>query len=223
MTYEAILFDMDGVLVTGYETVPDVYRRTTSQLLRAFGHPTADEWSMSLQNPAGADEFREACSEWDLPPEAAWGYRERVSTELATERIDAGERTAFPDTTVLASLAEDYAIGVVSNNRHDTVDYCVDTFDWGDVVDAYRGRFPTLVDYDRMKPNPRYLSWILDRLDASEVLFIGDRASDVRTAENAGADAALLTREGNDAPVAIAPTYHLTTLAELPELHAQGW
>lgn len=223
MTYEAILFDMDGVLVTGYETVPDVYRRATSQLLRAFGHDTAEKWSMSLQDPGSAEEFREACTGWDLPPEAAWGYRERTASDLAAERIDAGERTAFPDTPVLATLAEDYAIGVVSNNRHDTVGYCVGTFDWGDVVDAYRGRFPTLVDYDRMKPNPRYLSWMLDQLDASEVLFVGDRASDVRTAESAGADAALLTREGNDETVAVEPTFHLTTLAELPELHAQGW
>lgn len=223
MHYDAILFDMDGVLVTGTHTISSVYHRATAEMVEAFGVGVASEWTSDLQNPDSVVDFRRACSRWGLPDEAAWAYRERAATGIERDRIQSGERTAFPDTDVLAALADRYTIGVVSNNRHDTVGFCVEYFDWGDHVTTYRGRFPTLAEYDRMKPDPSFLSWTVDRLDATAPLFVGDRVSDVLTAERVGCDAAMIARSGTDRPRSGDPTFHLSSLLELLELHENGW
>lgn len=223
MRYDALLFDMDGVLVEGTSTVPAVYREAAGELLRAFGHEDPDDsWSMSLQNPADAAGFREACARWGLPAAPAWGYREGASCDLERARLERGEREPHADTSVLGELAETHRLGVCSNNRHATVADCVAMFAWGDHIDAYRGRFPALAEYDRMKPDPAFLEWVIDELDATRPLFVGDRITDVAAAERAGCDAALLARDGAFPTGTPEPCYRIESLEALTELEASG-
>lgn len=213
---------MDGVLVTGYETPPAVYRAATERTIRAFGRAVEDiDDVASLQRPASSAEFREACSNHSLPPEAAWGYRERVASDLAKTRLDQGDRPPHADTDVLETLAREYALGICSNNRHETVADCIDIFGWTEAIEEYRGRFPALEDFDQRKPKPAYLEWVMDRIGVHAPLFVGDRISDVQTAERVGCDAALLTRD--DKPGTVAPTFHIETLTDLVTLHRAGW
>lgn len=216
MDYEALVFDMDGVLLPGRETPGEIYRRATAAMLADFDTEVADQrrWTR-LERPGAADRFRRVCDEVGLPPAAAWGYREHASTAFENDHIDAGNREPFDDTSVIESLAADAAIGVVSNNRHGTVRHCVDRFPWGNHVDTYRGRFPSLPDFDRMKPDPAFLDWALERLDTRNVLFVGDRRSDVTTAHRAGCDAALLAREDEPPAGDPSPQFVISSLEEL--------
>ena len=223
MQYDAILFDLDGVLVSGRETTPGIYRRATASLLTAFGRPEVTTWTDSLQNPDSTTGFREACERFGLPAEAAWAYRERAATQLEIECIDLGVRSPFPDTTSMLLLADYYDIGIVSNNRHDIVAHCVESFEWGDPIDVYRGRYPLLEDFERLKPEPTFLEDVIDRLGVDDPLFIGDRASDITVANRVGADAALLTRPDKTRPTDVDPTYHIESLSELVTLHEAGW
>lgn len=219
MTYDAILFDLDGVLITGRQTPDAVYRLATEEMLRAFGRG-ADAWPDALQDPEDADAFREASLTVDLPADAAWGYRERAATDIAHGRRRDRGRTAYADTTVLERLAGEYALGVCSNNRHDSVREYIERNDWGGHVDAFRGRLPTLPDFDRRKPDPSYLEWLVDRMGVERPLIVGDRVSDVRTATRAGWDAALLTRGDEPASDRVRPAYRLDSLDELADLDA---
>lgn len=218
MRYDAILFDLDGVLVTGRETTPGVYRTATERLVRAFGHDGSAEWTEALENPTSAAEFRDACERWGFQSDAAWGYRERTATGLEGRRIRNRKRAPFGDAEVLGELAGDHRIGICSNNRHPTVADCIQEYGWTEYVDTYRGRFPTLTDFDRRKPDPTYLEWVIERIEAVDPLFIGDRLSDVRTAEGVGCDAALLTRDGDVPTGSPTPTYHIKSLSELLSL-----
>ena len=218
MKYDAILFDLDGVLVTGRETTPGVYRSATERLIRAFGGDGSSEWTQALENPSSGAEFREACQRWEFQPDSAWGYRERTATGLEGRRIRNRKRAPFGDVDVLEELAAKYRIGICSNNRHPTVADCLEEFGWCEYIDIFRGRFPTLTDFDRRKPDPTYLGWVIERIDAVDPLFIGDRLSDVQTAEQVGCDAALLTRDGDVPTGTPTPTYHIQSLFDLRSL-----
>ena len=222
MTYDAVIFDLDGVLLTGRQTSDAVYQRATAAMLGAYGKSEIETWPKALDNPDSSEEFANACETLAIPAGPAWGYRERTATQYESERIASGERAVFDDATALHTLSSTAKIGIVSNNRHCLVAYCVDTLDWGTTITAYRGRYPTLPDYDRMKPDPTYLAATIDQLNGDSVLFVGDRRSDVLTANRVGCDSALLSRDGEIPAGNAEPTVHITTLHELVQIQENG-
>ena len=215
MNYDAIIFDFDGVLLTGRGTPPGVYENATRELLRGFGNRNQEHWSASLQKPDNADEFREAARSLNLSPQHAWGYREATATRIERIWIESGQRRPFADTDELSTLGAKYPIGVASNNRHGVVEFCVNEFDWSESIDVIRGRFPTLADFDRLKPDPYFLNSVIDGLEATSPLFVGDRATDILAAERAGCDSALIRRPEQPKPADASPTYEISSLADL--------
>ena len=101
----------------------------------------------------------------------------------------------------------------MSNNRQGTARFVTDYFEFPMAV--VRGRFPTLTEYGTRKPDPTYLEWALDRLDGEDVLFVGDRRSDVEAAHRADIDAALLARSGDPPEGSPEPEHHIESLTEL--------
>ncbi|MFW6385017.1 MAG: HAD family hydrolase [Halodesulfurarchaeum sp.] len=219
MAYEAIVFDMDGVLLEGYHTDRDIYRRAATETLVDFdtgvGSPPEE-----LVDPADAAVVRRLCEEYDVQADSFWGYREHASTTMENEEIEAGGREPFDDVEVLQELAEKHRLGIVSNNRQGTVRFVVGHFGWDAFVEGYRGRRPTLEDFDRMKPEPSFLDSALEDLQvpASETIFVGDRLSDVVTAREVGTDSALLVRDGEPPTGEADPTMQISSLLELLEL-----
>lgn len=224
MSYDAIAFDLDGVLLTGYHTAPAVYRDAARETLADF-NVTVKKVPGELINPDDTEAVRAFCHQYGLPPEAFWSYREHASTVLENEQITAGEREPFDDVASLDRLAEDATLGIVSNNRHGTVRFVRDYFGWGDSFGAVHGRTPTLAGYDRMKPDPQYLNATLEKLgvDPADALFVGDRLSDVETAGRAGADSALLVRDGNRPTGDPDPTHVIESLRDLQALASDGF
>jgi len=213
--YDAVLFDMDGVLLTGRHTDPAVYERAAERVLdtRGISDPPADLVEAFI-SPGTADAFRAAAERYELPADDVWAARERVASELEAERIAAGEREPFPDIGALDALP---SLGVVSNNRQQTVSFTVDHLSLDAAVAV--GRDPTLAGFERLKPDPYYVLSALDTLAVESVLYVGDRYTDVAAAHAAGADAALLDRPGLDAGEALAQPEHVVdSLDAVPEL-----
>lgn len=216
MAYETILFDMDGVLLEGYHTDPAVYRQAAAATLADFGVDHDGGPPPDLVAPDRVADVRATCDELEIPAAPVWAYRERAATTIENESIVAGSRTPFSDVDVLEELAEEYTLGIISNNRHGTVRFVADYFEWP--VGAVRGRFPTLDEYAHLKPHPRLLLGELDRLGVEDALFVGDRRTDVEAAHRAGIDAALLTRNGDPPSGEEEPRFHIESLSELPVL-----
>ena len=216
MAYETILFDMDGVLLTGYHTDREIYRQATAATLADFGVDIDGDPPAILVDPDSVAEVRAICDELGVPAAPVWAYRERAATTIENESIVAGDRTSFPDIDALSTLAGTATIGIISNNRHGTARFVADYFEWP--VDAVRGRYPTLEEFAHLKPHPRLLLGELDRLGSEDALFVGDRRTDVEAAHRAGIDAALLSRSGDPSDGEPEPRYHIESLSELPAL-----
>ncbi|MFB6114340.1 MAG: HAD family hydrolase [Halodesulfurarchaeum sp.] len=216
VAYEAIVFDMDGVLLTGYHTDREIYRRAAQEATTDFAIDI-DELPADLVDPDRGADIRRICDARGVNPDAFWGYREHASTAMENEQIAEGTREPFADTEVLFDLSDVARLGVVSNNRQGTVRFVLEHFGFVGHVDAFRGRLPTLDSFDRMKPDPAFLDTVLDALDVdpAETLFVGDRRSDVLTADRAGTDSALLVRDGDPPDGNPDPTVTIGTLTEL--------
>lgn len=216
VSHDAIAFDLDGVLLTGYHTPPDVYRRATVEALADFDVAVSDPPD-NLVDPDDTARVRRSCEELGIPPEPYWGYREHASTVRENDRIRAGERDPYPDVDALETLAERAQLAVVSNNRHGTVRFVCERFEWGKYVNAAYGRAPTLAGYDRMKPDPHYLATALETLavEPADALFVGDRLSDIETADRLGTDSALLVRDGDRPDGDEDPTFVIESLSDL--------
>lgn len=229
--YDAVLFDMDGVLLSGAGTDPEVYREAARAAVADCG--VADPPADGLEALGGAglgDDLTAACDDLGVDLGAFWAAREDHAARISRDRLERGSREPFDDVAVLHDLAAGdvecdrfdgggVSLGVVSNNRQATVEFVAEWAGFDDAVSLLRGRDPTVEGYRRRKPDPHYLSEALDDLDADDALYVGDRETDLLAAERAGADGAFVRRSHNaDADLGRTPDYELDSLWELRRL-----
>lgn len=215
----AVVFDMDGVLLEGAATDPDVYRAAALDALGEFGvEDPPESVAAALGDPPHSERMDEACAALGIDRDAWWTARERLSSRRANERIRAGERRLFEDAAVLEELVGRVPLGLATNNRQATATFVADWAFEG-VFDAVVGREPTVEGYRRRKPEPDLLNEAMARLDADGGLYVGDRGSDVLAADRAGLEGVFLERPHNDASeLAVEPAHVLGSLRELPSL-----
>lgn len=216
--YDAILFDMDGVLVEGWGTHPPVYREAAERALSDLGAEATDRDLEILGATAFSEAIAERCRGLDLDPERFWERREHHASRLSNDRLDRGERPLYDDVSVLPTLAESLPLGVASNNRHETVRFVVESL-LPAPISAYRGRDPTVEGYRRRKPDTYYLDAVLRKLDADDALYVGDRESDVEVAARVGIDSAFVRRSHNaGSTLSRSPTHEVEGLDTLVDL-----
>jgi HAD superfamily hydrolase (TIGR01549 family) len=216
--YEAVLFDMDGVVLEGRGTDPAVHSHALDDVLADRGLTVPSSLREPLERDAYDDAFRSACAELGVDPGPLFRAREERSAKRAVERLAAGARRLHRDVEVLDALADRAALGLVSNNYHPTVEFVVDHFR----LDAFafvRGRDLGPDGYRRRKPDPHYVEEALDALGATDGIYVGDRATDVIAAERAGIDSAFLRRDHNaDRDLDVEPTVEIESLRDLVAL-----
>ena len=214
----ALLFDMDGVILTGRASDPVVHDRALADTLIDYGLTVPEQWRTALSGHEYTEAFVDACRAVGVAPEPFYTAREVHSARRIADRIEAGVRGLAPDVDVLAALSEEYELALVSNNYHRVVETVVDHHGL-DVFAATRGREPGVTGFRRRKPDPYYLRETLDRLDADGGLYVGDRETDLLAAERAGLDGVFLRREHNAAVDPVAePTAVIDSLAEVERL-----
>ncbi|WP_049972680.1 HAD family hydrolase [Haladaptatus cibarius] len=219
MTYDALLFDMDGVLLDFPPEHPEVYRRAVASTFEEFGVEPADADLDAFISGATVEDMRRACAEHDIEFETFWPKRERNASRLQCAMMDSGERRLYDDCRVLSKLADTHDMGVVSSNQHATVEYLLTRFGFEDSFDAVYGRIPTVDGFRRTKPATYYLERAMADLDGANGLYIGDSACDVVAAHSAGLDSVFIRRshrEGYALPEA--PTHEVSSLADLHDL-----
>lgn len=212
--YEAVLFDMDGVLLQGRGTLPVVYARAADDALAELGVDPPEGERGPLRQSRFDEAMAERCRAVGIDPERFWAARERLATEHAKAYIGSDPRVTFEDTDALAGLS--VPLGVVSNNRAGTVEYVVGEY-FPDRFAVTVGREPSVAGYRKRKPDPYYVDRALDRLGVDNALYVGDRPKDLTAARRAGIDGALLRREFNR-DVELEDGLELDSLYDLPAL-----
>lgn len=217
MSYDTVIFDMDGVLVTNSPRW--VFDRAASRALVSSGidEPTERDQELLSGFPAdlkAAETYFTDRHRVDF--EDLWQRRERFASANQLRLIRSGEKDPYSDIGVLGDL--DATFAVVSNNQHATVESVVRHHDIEQHVSAWFGLAPTLEGIRRRKPDPWYLEKAYATIGGRNALYVGDRQSDVRGAMRAGMDSALITRSGNPVDVEPEPTHHIESLVEIRDL-----
>lgn len=212
--YDAVLFDLDGVLLQGPATPAAVYQRAADDVITFFDLSTTDQQCRTLGKYHYDSQLEDCCHSLDVDPASFWAARERFASRRANRRMQGDGRQPYPDTAVLDELQ--VPLGIVSNNRQATVTFVADYFFEG-LFPLAIGRERTPGGFARRKPESYYLEQALDRLDEHNPLYVGDRVVDVQAATGAGLDTAFIRREHNgnmnpDPP----PAFDIDSLAELP-------
>lgn len=215
MSYEAVIFDNDGVLthrVDG-EVLYQAIERTFNE------HGVADPPQQHVRRLFGVtlEDIMVVCSAHGLDPAAFWTRRDHNVADAQIELLQNGNKELYDDVDALYTLTG--PVGIVSNNQHRTIESIIDHHELAPYVDVAYGRKPTLTDVRRKKPAPHYLNQAITDLgaDRSSVLYVGDSVTDILAARRAGVDSAFLRRQhrrGVELPVA--PTYEVTSLLDLP-------
>ncbi|MFB6207692.1 MAG: HAD family hydrolase [Haloglomus sp.] len=212
-TYDAVLFDNDGVLVE-----PPTSETQTAAIEAAFGSvgvTTVDPDHVEvLRHGVTVDRLYDIAAAYDLDPTSLWAARERFDEDSQVEAFHAGERATYGD--IDAVDAVEAPRGVVSNNHHSTVGFVLDFFGLDGWFDTHYGRPMTVESLDLKKPNAHYLERALADLDASTALYVGDSASDVVAADRAGLDSVFVRRDHcPTVPASVEPTHVVDGLDEV--------
>ena len=218
MEYDAVIFDMDGVLVE--RTNGGVFERGVKDAFSTLGvsDPRAEDVDI-LRNFSAltAEKLERVGARYDIDATELWTAREtlvsrRQLTEVAEER-----KTEYDDLEALEELS--VSSGIVSNNQQATVDGIVDYYELESTLDAWYGIKPKIEDIERKKPNPAYIEEMIEHLDVTNPLYVGDKETDVIGAHNAGVDSALIMRSNTrEIDFDTEPTYTLSTLHDLKDL-----
>lgn len=210
-TYNAVVFDCDGVLVEPTDT--SVLVEAVVDAFAAFGIDV--DRSVARRSVTEDVVPSERAREHGIDPEAFWHCRELTAALAQQAHVRAGGKPVYDDVTALDGL--DCPTALVSNNQHATIEFLLAHHDLPDFVTA-RGRRPTLAGAAARKPEPDYLEAALADLGVAEALYVGDSEKDVLAAQRAGIDAAYVRRDHvADVQLTATPSFEVSDLHELVE------
>ncbi|OVE84461.1 HAD family hydrolase [Natronolimnobius baerhuensis] len=213
-TYDAVIFDNDGVLTTPTEYDVLVQAMQTALENVSEREPT-DEHLEELISPSVAS-LRQVAETHAVEPETLWHAREQAAIAAQRAEITAGRKRLYDDVAALERLAVPQAI--VSNNQHETIRNILEHLAL-DGFEVWYGREPTIQGIQRKKPNAYYLESAIDELGVSNPLYVGDSRVDVTAAEKAGIDAAFIRREHrHEYELPTTPAHEIHSLEGLVDL-----
>ena len=215
MAKRAVLFDMDGVVLEGRGTPQSVYDRAAERAVAETGIEPSEE-TLSLLRRHGYVTVARGCRRLGVDPREFWRLKEKHACEVCAERLHAGKRGVYGDTDFVHELADETTVGLVSNNRQETVEFVANYFDLP--FDLTRGREPTPESFARRKPFPDLLVEASGDIETNDEppLYVGDRRKDVVAARAAGMEPAYLRRQHNeDASLPKGAAYELGSLEDL--------
>lgn len=216
---DALLFDMDGVVLEGWGTDESVHSRALEDALAEFGFDADLDASVrrSLERYEYTSEFERTCTTLGVDPVEFYAAKERYSASRAIERLENGARGTYADVRALEALSERHTLALVSNNYDPTVSFVVDHFGL-DVFSFVRGRDLGVDGFRRRKPDPYYLEEAMQTLGVDGGIYVGDRETDLLAGKRAGLDPVFIRREHNaSVDPTVAPALEVNTLEELAD------
>jgi HAD superfamily hydrolase (TIGR01548 family) len=180
---EALLFDVDGVLVD----VSASYRETIVRTAASFGV------RLSAKEIRRAKEEGDANNDWELTRRLLSRRGVDASLESVTRRFEAiyqgeGDRPGLrenermiPSRPLLESLARRLPLALVTGRPREDADRFLDRFGLRDLFRAV-----VTMEDTPLKPDPAPVRLALRRLGVTRAWMVGDTPDDVRAARRAG-------------------------------------
>ena len=208
-----VLFDMDGVLIEGPRTDPQVYADAADAALAELGAEPTPAQRRDFRNHE-CDSVRTHCEAVGIDLARYWKLKETYASSGTHDRLRSGERGIYEDVEAIRELSDRTTTGLVTNNRHETAEFVAEYV--GIDFDVVRGRDPTFEGYERRKPDPYYIEDALADLGVSDGLYVGDSPKDVVAGQAAGLETAFLRRPHNgERECPPNATYELESITEV--------
>lgn len=215
MSYDAVVFDNDGVLVEPSD--PTLLQEAIRESFAEFDADPTPAHVERMFSGVTVETLEAVAAAHGVDHESLWRARDTNNSRVQREAIREGAKAPYPDVEAVWDL--DVPLGIVSSNQHATVEFILDYHGWRGRFETYYGRRPTVEDIRRKKPNPHFIERALADLGTTNALYVGDRETDVQAARAAGVDSAFLRRERwADRPLSVEPTYEFETLHPLRDL-----
>jgi len=208
-SYEAVIFDNDGVLVEPTDTAVLV-----DAVVEAFDAFEVDiDRSVARHTVENDTVPTDLAHKHGIDPEAFWHHRELTASLAQQRHVRDGGKPVYDDVAALDRL--NLPCAVVSNNQHATIEFLLAYHELPAFKTAY-GRQPTLAGAAKRKPESDYIERSLSDLGVENALYIGDSEKDLIAAHRAGIDSAFLRRDHvADVELSTEPTVEVATLEEL--------
>ncbi len=179
---KAVIFDLDGTLSDSIQSI----KYSGDKAMEAFGYgPFSVEQYKYFVGDGAANLVRRALEAGGDTKLTHFEEAYRLYREIFKENCMFRVRPYEGIQELLATLkAQDVKIAVLSNKPHAETVNVIETLFGKDCFDVIQGQKENVA----IKPNPEGAFRILARLslDASEVVYLGDTATDMKTGKNAG-------------------------------------
>jgi len=216
--YDGVIFDQDGVLLDSGINRFRWMERIRIQEAERRGFDLDGEDVMSLVRASSHKDVKELLDETGMTWENLKKLEE-TKENWKIEKIEQGDIQLFSDVKdTLSSLNK--PVAMATNAPKLSTRFTVKYFGIEKQFETIKA--PELDDmksfYDRKKPKPVMIKEIMDELGLENPIMVGDSASDIKAAKNAGIDSVHINSYGfgNDAD----PTYEADNVREVVEMVA---
>lgn len=205
MSYDGLLLDHDGVIVTlGDHTA--LSAAAADALAEVGVSDPAPDAVDTLSIAVSESELAAVSERYDVDPDALWRARDDRVRDVLLDETTTGRKAPYDDVRVLADCT--LPMGIVSNNQTRIVDFVLDHYDLDHHFETVHARAPDRASLSHKKPRPTFLHEAMANLGIDNPLYVGDSESDVEAGQRAGLDVAFLRRDHNaDDVLDHQPTY----------------
>ncbi|ELY96438.1 HAD family hydrolase [Natrialba taiwanensis] len=212
MSYDAVLFDCDGVIVE----MPDkaVMTEAMRRVQRRFELSDPPEHIVTDFLRGNLSSITERCRSAGVERDTFCAEAAREGVRAQLTELQSGLRSVYDDVAAIQKL--NYPMGIVSDNHPRVLSFLLRRFNLTSYFGTVRGCRFTPSGLEHQKPNPHNVQAAMETLGAETALYVGDRQIDVKAADNADIDSVLLRREClAESEVDVAPTYEVSSLWQL--------
>jgi len=183
VTYDGLMFDMDGVLVDISKSYREAIRQTTSYFLeRSVLMSEVDE----IKNTVGMNNDWDATYALINNPNISY---EGVKSYFQSIYLDNGQKSGLINNEKLLiskqkvqSLKNKYKkLGIATGRPKKEAEYVINKNKLIEIFDC----IIALEDVENSKPSPDSILMVIEKLNLKQTVYIGDSPSDVIAAERA--------------------------------------
>lgn len=216
MSYEAVIFDFDGVLMdSGFDGFQWALEERRNVIERNGWNLELDRLEQGIFQPDHSENIEEIMRQ----EEVSWKQLRQMEKAVAERKVEmasSGEIQIFRDAeNVLPKL--ECPMAVVSNAYRDYIGLLLEELGIKDQMDYWTA--PGLEDIrnyrQKMKPEPDMIEETLLKLGTNNAVMVGDQFTDILAARKAGIDSVFIDRSGDTESKA---DYNITSLKELQDI-----